>query len=226
MPSFNNYYLCFMAINEYIKSLRTNYSKHSLDEKEVNADPLRQFELWMKEAIEAKVNEPHAMVVSTVDKNGKPSSRILLLREVSDKGFSFYTNYHSRKGSDIEQNPFVCLNFFWPELERQVRVEGKLSKQTDRESDEYFETRPRESQLGAWVSTQSHVLKSREELERKFAETEQKFSGKPIPRPPYWGGYNLKPERLEFWQGRPHRLHDRIQYTINMDSWKIERLFP
>ena len=213
-------------LKDYINKLRHDFSKNTLSEKDVDKDPVKQFEKWFKEAVDAKVNEPNAMTLATVDTHHKPSSRIVLLRNFSDRGFVFYTNYSSKKGKDIEQNPFSCLNFFWPELERQVRVEGKLVKQTDAESDSYFNSRPRTSQLGAWVSQQSEVLKSREDLDKSYSVLEKKYEGKEIPRPPFWGGYNLIPDSIEFWQGRPSRLHDRIRYALDQNKWKIERLFP
>jgi len=213
-------------LREYINKLRHDFSKSTLSEKEVDKDPIKQFEKWFKQAVDAKVNEPNAMVVSTVGEHNKPSSRILLLRNFSDQGFVFYTNYHSKKGKDIEQNPFACLNFFWPELERQVRIEGKLVKQNDKDSDLYFASRPRTSQLGAWVSQQSEVLKNRKDLDENYSALEKKYEGKEIPRPPFWGGFELKPESFEFWQGRPSRLHDRIRYTMEFEKWGIERLYP
>lgn len=213
-------------LRDYINKLWYDFSKSRLDEKGVLPDPVLQFEKWFHEAVEAKVNDPNAMVLSTVDKHGKPSSRVMLLRYFSEKGFVFYTNYHSRKAKEIEQNPNACLNFFWPEVERQVRVEGKLEKQSEDESDIYFQSRPRTSQLGAWVSAQSSLLKSREDLDSSFHELEKKYEGKKIPRPPFWGGYRLMHEMAEFWQGRPSRLHDRIRYTAGPDGWKIERLYP
>ncbi|HEY6160878.1 MAG TPA: pyridoxamine 5'-phosphate oxidase [Bacteroidia bacterium] len=213
-------------LREHIKKLRYDFSQNTLDEKDVDHDPLKQFEKWFKEAVDAKVNEPNAMTLATSGPYGHPSARIVLLRDFTPKGFSFYTNYNSKKGKDIEHIPFACLLFFWPELQRQVRLAGKLVKQSDKESDEYFSSRPRESQLGAWTSAQSEVLRNREELEKRLKETEKKFEGKEVPRPPFWGGYTLQPEEYEFWQGRPSRLHDRIRYSMDFEKWKIERLYP
>lgn len=213
-------------ISEHINKLRHDFSKMTLDESMVNADPVRQFSAWIHEAIEAKVNEPNAMTISTVDSENCPSSRIVLLRNYDEKGFVYYTNYNSRKSKDIEKNNAAALLFFWPELERQVRIEGKLSKQTAEESDQYFNSRPRESKLGAWTSPQSEIIPGRKSLEDEFAVIEKKFEGKEIPRPEWWGGFVLVPDRLEFWQGRPGRLHDRICYIKEKDHWKIVRLAP
>lgn len=213
-------------LNDHISKLRHDFSKHSLDEKDADKDPFKQFEKWYKDASDAEVAQPHALTLSTVDPSGRPSSRILYLRHFSNEGFIFYTNYHSKKGKDIEQNPFAAMNFFWSELERQVRVEGELKKISEKKSDAYFSSRPRESQLGAWVSQQSTLLKSREEMEEKFKELENKYEGKTVPRPPHWGGYILVPVLFEFWQGRPGRLHDRLRYCLDNNKWKIERLFP
>jgi pyridoxamine 5'-phosphate oxidase len=210
----------------YINSLRHDFSKRSLDEKEVNDNAISQFEKWFKEAVDAHVNEPNAMTVCTATKEGQPSARILLLRNFNEKGFVFYTNYTSRKGEEISGNPHAALLFFWPELERQVRIEGVLEKQTELESDVYFNTRPRGSKIGAWVSEQSKVIKSREVLDEEYAKISAKYPDDTIPRPSYWGGYILKSTSIEFWQGRPSRLHDRILYTFKNNQWMIERLAP
>jgi len=209
-----------------INRLRQVYSKEILDESMVNSNPILQFDLWMKEALEADVPEPHAMNISTVSKDGKPSSRIVLLRDFSDNGFVFYSNYNSKKGNDINENNFGAINFFWPQLERQIRIEGVLEKVDSKISDNYFASRPHDSQLGAWASNQSQVLKNREELEEKFAALKKKFSGVKVPRPEHWGGYILKPNSIEFWQGRPSRIHDRIRYYSVNKKWKTERLSP
>ena len=210
----------------YINTLRHDFAKQTLDENGVNANPILQFEAWFKEAVNAKVNEPNAMTVCTASKEGKPSARILLLRNFSESGFVYYTNYTSRKGHEIEENPNCALLFFWPELERQVRIEGAVEKQTSEESDLYFNTRPRSSKLGAWTSEQSKVIASRDILSKEFELFSAKFPDEQVPRPPHWGGYILKPVSIEFWQGRPSRLHDRILYTKENNGWKIERLAP
>jgi pyridoxamine 5'-phosphate oxidase len=210
----------------YINKLRHDFSKMTLDESMVDADPLKQFESWFREAVEGKVNEPNAMVVSTVNAEHRPSSRVLLLRDFDSNGFVFYTNYNSRKAKEIEKNNNASLLFFWPELERQVRVEGKLIKQTAEESDRYFNSRPRESRLGAWTSPQSEIIPNRNALDEELAVIIKKFEGKEVPRPEWWGGYTLQPDRIEFWQGRPSRLHDRICYMKKNDQWKIVRLAP
>jgi|ERR1019366_4738266 pyridoxamine 5'-phosphate oxidase len=210
----------------YINSLRHDFSKQKLNESDVNDNPILQFEKWFKEAVDTHVNEPNAMSVSTATIDGKPSSRILLLRNFNEDGFVFYTNYTSRKGSEIVDNPHCALLFFWPELERQVRIEGTLQKQTAAESDIYFNTRPRGSKLGAWTSEQSKIIPSRDVLEQKYEKLSKKYADDNIPRPSYWGGFLLKPVSIEFWQGRPSRLHDRILYTLENNSWVINRLAP
>lgn len=210
----------------YINTLRHDFAKQTLDEKEVHSSPIAQFETWFKEAVDAKVNEPNAMTVSTATKEGKPSARILLLRNFSEEGFVYYTNYTSRKGRELTENPYCALLFFWPELERQVRIEGRIQQQTAEESEIYFNTRPRSSKLGAWTSEQSKVIANREVLNDLYSKLSEKYPNENVPRPPHWGGYLLKPATVEFWQGRPSRLHDRILYTSENDSWKIERLAP
>lgn len=210
----------------YINSLRHDFSKQQLSENDVLKDPVLQFEKWFKEAVSAKVNEPNAMAVATVSKTGQPSSRIVLLRNFSEKGFVFYTNYESQKGTEIAGNNKAALLFFWPELERQVRIEGILEKQVAAESDVYFETRPRTSKLGAWTSPQSRVIPDRVYLDKLYLEMDAKFPGETVPRPEQWGGYVLVPQRIEFWQGRPSRLHDRINFTLDGTSWAISRLAP
>lgn len=214
-------------INSKIISLRKEYSSAYLNEQDINHDPFKQFELWMHQAVEAQILEPHAMNVCTVSAEGKPSSRIVLLRGFDHKGFVFYTNYNSHKGNDLEKNNHVCLNFFWSELERQVRIEGIISKVDEQTSIDYFNSRPRESRIGAWASEQSTIIESRKVVEDAFAFYTNKFKDTPIiPKPPHWGGYLVKPSNIEFWQGRPSRLHDRLKFTRNNNDWKIERLSP
>ncbi len=188
--------------------------------------PLKQFSAWFKEAQNAQVLEPNAMTLSTVSPLGRPSSRIVLLKGISESRLKFYTNYKSQKAKDLEKNPWVSINFFWPELERQVRIEGKVEKTTAEESDEYFNSRPEGSKLGAWASPQSEIIDNREIMEESHRTLELEFKGKSIPRPPHWGGYNVIPERVEFWQGRASRLHDRFVYLLVDGKWKIERLAP
>lgn len=213
-------------LRNYINTLRHDFSKESLDEKDVDHNPVKQFSKWFKEAVDAKVNEPNAMSLSTVSSDAKPSARIVLLRNFDEKGFVFYTNYTSRKGEEIAGNPNAALLFFWPELERQVRIEGMLSKQSSQESDLYFNSRPRESKLGAWTSAQSKVISSRKVLDEEYEKLSKQYPEENIPRPANWGGYALKPHTIEFWQGRPSRLHDRILYTMENGTWKTERLAP
>lgn len=214
-------------MKDYLNKLRKDYSMMSLDEKDVEANAVVQFEKWLVDAASAEVNEPNAMVLSTVDKNSHPHGRIVLLRDVSSKGFSFYTNYLSDKGEDIEYQPIVSLNFFWVELERQVRIEGKAEKLNLIESVEYFKSRPRENQISAWAAPQSKVIDSRADLEIAWKEIEEKWKNEiEIEKPPFWGGYIVNPIMIEFWQGRPGRLHDRIRYRLENGVWKIERLAP
>ncbi len=210
----------------YINTLRHDFAKQTLSKKDVNINPVLQFEKWFKEAVDSQVNEPNAMTVATATADGKPSARILLLRNFNESGFVFYTNYTSRKGTEIKNNPSCALLFFWPELERQVRIEGVLFKQTAFDSDVYFKSRPRTSKLGAWTSQQSHVIANRNVLDEEYQKLSAQFPGEDVPRPQNWGGYTLKPISIEFWQGRPSRLHDRILYTKENNAWKIERLAP
>lgn len=209
-----------------ISSIRKEYALKQLDESEVAINPIDQFGLWLDDALLAEVNEPNAMILSTVSSEGKPSSRVVLLKAFDDNGFTFFTNYKSRKALQIEQTPFGALLFFWPELERQVRIEGRINKVSQPESDEYFNSRPEGNKIGAWVSPQSNVIPSRAFLESIKLVIEDQFANKTISRPPNWGGYRLNPYLIEFWQGRQSRLHDRVQYTLLKEKWKIERLAP
>lgn len=212
--------------NKHIVQLRKDYAQHELKEEDAALTPILQFDHWMRDAITAKVNEPNAMVLSTVSKDMKPSSRIVLLRGFNENGFGFFTNYNSHKGKEIAENPNVCLNFFWPDLERQVRIEGIASLAGKEVSDNYFHSRPSTNKIGAWASPQSKVLKDRKELEYYFTISKEKFSGNDIPRPEFWGGYIVKPNVVEFWQGRPSRLHDRLRYRLENEKWILERLAP
>jgi pyridoxamine 5'-phosphate oxidase len=213
-------------LRNYINTLRHDFSMQGLDEKDVHKNPVTQFSKWFTEAVDAKVNEPNAMTVCTVSKECKPSARIVLLRNFDEDGFVFYTNYKSRKGEEIDSNPSAALLFFWPELERQIRIEGVLSKQSSEESDNYFKSRPRTSKVGAWTSSQSKVIANRTVLDEEYLKFSNKYPGEDVPRPTHWGGYVLKAVSIEFWQGRPSRLHDRILFTKENNDWKIERLAP
>ncbi|MBD3627670.1 pyridoxamine 5'-phosphate oxidase [Cyclobacterium sp.] len=209
-----------------LADIRKDYSSKSLDIKGMNPNPLEQFKLWLSNALSAAVNEPTAMHLSTVNKAMKPSGRIVLLKGV-DEGFVFFTNYSSQKGLHLSENPFAALTFFWPELERQVRVSGKVTKIPAEESDAYFLSRPKESQIGAWASPQSQVIPDRDFLEKNLANTVERFQGEPLKRPETWGGFRLMADEIEFWQGRPARLHDRVRYVLSGNKeWKMERLAP
>jgi pyridoxamine 5'-phosphate oxidase len=208
-------------------ALRKEYSQSSLDIGTVNNDPLLQFGKWFDEAMLSNALEPSAMTLATISETGKPSARIVLLKGISNGQLYFYTNYQSQKGRELDQNPACALTFFWPELERQVRMSGMAQRATAGESDEYFQSRPRGSQIGAWASPQSVVIKDRSILEQRAKELEEKFANdKVLPRPKQWGGYAVLPFEIEFWQGRPSRLHDRILYTLIDGKWKISRLAP
>ncbi len=211
---------------DILDKLRLEYSSRTLDESGIDKNPFEQFKKWLDEAFQSKLIEPYAMSLSTVNSDGQPSARIVLLRGVADDGFRFFTNFHSRKSMEIEHNNKASLLFFWPELERQVRVEGTIEKLPASDSDKYFKERPRGSQIGAIASDQSATIANRAELEKKFKEFEKKFEGKDIPRPDHWGGYRLVPSVFEFWQGRPNRLHDRIEFKQTAFGWKNSRLAP
>lgn len=213
------------SLNEYTKSLRHDFQKANFGEKDAHANPFRQFEIWLDEAVKSGLHEPNAMVLSTSTKKGKPSARVVLLRGLKGHGFNFFTNYKSRKGNELKENPYASLLFYWPDLERQVRIEGKVIVAPPQISDEYFRSRPRISRLGAWASPQSSILKSRKELDALVSQYGEKFKND-IPRPKDWGGYILKADYYEFWQGRQSRLHDRISYTLTSGRWKKARLAP
>ena len=207
-----------------IKDLRTDYQKSELNVKDLTEEPIILFQQWLTQAI-AYSDDANAFVLSTVNSNGVPSSRVLLLRDATKKGFSFFTNYSSRKSQEIEVNPNVCMNFFWPEMERQVRINGSISRLSEQESDDYFISRPYESRIGAWCSPQSQVIESRDVLENKIQELKKKYPNE-VPRPKNWGGFTILPNEIEFWQGRASRLHDRFLYSKEGENWTINRLAP
>ena len=209
-----------------IADLRKDYTLNGLDQTDVSPDPIVQFQQWFAAALAAGVHEPNAMHLATINPEGRPEGRIVLVKGVDAAGFSFYTNYNSQKGTSLGANPMASLTFFWPELERQVRIEGWVEKVSETESDTYFNSRPRGSQLGAWVSQQSQVIAGRDVLTSQQEELENRFNGQPIPRPPHWGGFRVIPDKIEFWQGRPSRLHDRIRYRLEAGTWVIERVSP
>ena len=209
-----------------IADIRREYALARLDEKSVSHDPMVEFARWFAEAQEARVEEVNAMTLATASSDGAPSARIVLLKAFDASGFVFFTDYRSRKGEELEANPRAALVFFWSELERQVRITGSVTRTSAKESASYFRTRPLGSRLGAWVSHQSLVIPSRTPLETGMREAEARFSGGEVPLPPYWGGYRVAPQAIEFWQGRESRLHDRIRYARIGDRWKVERLSP
>lgn len=216
-----------MSSNKTIADIRIDYSKKSLSENEVAASPVQQFTIWWQEAVDSRFDEVNAMTLSTVDENKIPCARTVLLKGYDERGFVFFTNYNSRKGRHINNNPNVCLLFFWKELERQVMITGVAEKISSEESIAYFNSRPEGSRLGAWASAQSAVIAGKALLKETFQYYRERFKHGEIPKPPHWGGYRVKPQLIEFWQGRPNRMHDRILYTLQKNAgWKIERLAP
>lgn len=208
-----------------LADLRKSYTRGSLSESQVSANPIEQFRTWFDQARAAECPEPNAMTVATASREGIPSARIVLLKDVDERGFIFFSNYDSHKGRELSENPHAALLFHWHELERQVRIEGSVEKLPEAESDAYYASRPLESRIGAWASPQSDVISGRTYLLGKAAEFTLKFGLNP-PRPPHWGGYLVRPAKIEFWQGRPSRLHDRMLFTHKDDAWKVERLAP
>lgn len=209
-----------------VADLRKEYTRSGLSESDALADPTDQFRRWFDEALDADLHEPNAMTLATATPDGLPSARIVLLKGFDGRGFVFYTNYEGRKARELEQNPNCALVFYWGELERQVRVEGRAVRISEEESDAYFASRPRGSRLGAWVSEQSRSVEDRAALEYRLRDLEAEYEGREIPRPQFWGGYLVEPERVEFWQGRENRLHDRLLYRCQDGAWRIERLQP
>lgn len=209
-----------------LAELRRDFSRERLSRSSVAQSPFSQFSKWMAEALASEIIDANAMVLATVDEQCRPSSRVVLLKGFDETGFAFYTNYESKKGHDLASNPHAALHFFWPELERQINIRGIAAKISREKSEAYFKSRPLESQIGAWASNQSAILESRDELEKRVEEIRKQFSGDDVPLPPFWGGFRLTPDRFEFWQGRASRLHDRICYEPNGESWTISRLSP
>ncbi|WP_312340890.1 pyridoxamine 5'-phosphate oxidase [Stutzerimonas nitrititolerans] len=215
-------------MTQTLADMRRDYTRDGLSEANAPDDPLSLFRQWFDDAVQTEQLpvEPNAMTLATVDTEGRPHCRVLLLKALDDRGFSFFSNYESDKARQLEANPVAAMTFFWPTLERQVRIEGRVEKLAAQESDAYYQVRPLGSRLGAWASPQSRVIRDRAELERSLAETEQRFLEQMPHRPPHWGGYLLLPERMEFWQGRPSRLHDRLNYLRIANDWQRERLAP
>ena len=213
-------------VRTYLNQIRRDFADRPLTETESKENPFDQYAIWFEEAVNCQILDPYAAVISTVDEDSRVSSRVVYIRDVSEDGFVFYTNYLSKKGSSIESNVNGAFNIHWGELERQIRIEGVVEKVAEAQSDKYFNARPRESQIGAWASEQSTEIESREVLEKRLAHFNDKFKDAEVPRPPHWGGYILKPTYIEFWQGRPSRLHDRIIYKLNSGKWERSRLAP
>jgi len=209
-----------------IGDLRRDYARARLDEASVAPDPFVEFARWFEEAVKAEARDPNAMTLATASAHGVPSARIVLLKGFDERGFVFFTDYRSRKGTELARNPHAALVFYWPELERQVRITGTTSQTDRQESEAYFRSRPRGSRLSAWISHQSQVIEGRQQLEARIPELERRYPADDVPLPPYWGGFRLTPDAIEFWQGRTSRLHDRLRYLQEGERWRIERLSP
>jgi pyridoxamine 5'-phosphate oxidase len=215
------------SLRQLVANFRNEYISNGINESELKDNPIDQFEVWLNEAVKNKLREPNAMFLATATPDGKPSGRVVLLKGFDERGFIFYTNYGSRKAIELDKNNAASLTFLWLEIYKQVRVEGTVQRISDKESDQYFNSRPRESQIGAWASDQSQPIANRDVLEREMEALEKQFEGKPIPRPENWGGFCVKPQQIEFWLGRANRLHDRILYQRSDDNiWTKQRLSP